>query len=60
MILYLSNNYQEVKYSHEHLTFELSKLAGEKSERQERIRELEEYIQALERREVESNAELER
>lgn len=55
-----SNNSQEVRYSHEHLTFELSKLMGEKSERQQQIRELEEYIKALERREIESNAELER
>lgn len=60
MILFSSNNYQEVKYSHEHLTFELSKLMGEKSERQQRTRDLEEYIKALERREGESNVELER
>lgn len=49
-----------MKYSHEHLTFELSKLMGEKRESQQRIRDLEEYIKALERREVEGNAELER
>lgn len=55
-----SNNQQEVKYSHEHLTFEMSKLMAEKSERQQRIRDLEEYVKVLERREAESDAELER
>lgn len=33
---------------------------GEKCESQQRIRDLEEYIKGLERREVEGNAELER
>lgn len=33
---------------------------GKKRESQQRIRDLEEYIKALERREVEGNAELER
>ncbi|XP_075880685.1 calcium-binding and coiled-coil domain-containing protein 1-like isoform X2 [Nelusetta ayraudi] len=56
----MEGKHKEVKYSHEHLTFELSKLMGEKRESQQRIRELEEYIKALEKREVEGNAELER
>lgn len=49
-----------MKYSHEHLTFELSKLMEEKAEGQRRIRDLEEYVETLERREVDGKEELER
>lgn len=49
-----------MKYSHEHLTHELNKLMGEKAESQQRIRDLEECVKALESREEEGNTEMER
>lgn len=49
-----------MKYSHENLTSELSKLIAENAQSQQRIRELEECIKALNDREKEGNMEVER
>lgn len=49
-----------MKYSHENLTSELSKLMATRAESQQRIKDLEEYVKALNDREKEGNMELER
>lgn len=49
-----------MKYSHESLTSELNKLMATRAESQQRIKDLEEYIKALNDREKEGNMELER
>lgn len=49
-----------MKYSHEHLTSEVSKLEATRAQSQQQIRDLEEHIEALSDRENERNIELER
>ncbi|XP_031603804.1 calcium-binding and coiled-coil domain-containing protein 1b [Oreochromis aureus] len=51
---------EDAKYSQESLASELSKLAAEKAEREQRIKDLEEDIEILAEREKEQNRELER
>lgn len=49
-----------MKYSEENLNSELSKLRGEKTENQQRVKDLEEDIKALTDGETEASKELER
>uniref|UniRef100_A0A3B4GW43 Calcium binding and coiled-coil domain 1 n=1 Tax=Pundamilia nyererei TaxID=303518 RepID=A0A3B4GW43_9CICH len=51
---------EDAKYSQESLASELSKLATEKAEREQRIKDLEEDVEILAEREKEQNRELER
>lgn len=53
-------NWKDAKYSQESLASELSKLATEKAEREQRIKDLEEDVEILAEREKEQNRELER
>lgn len=53
-------SWQDVKYSHENLTSELTNLMAERAENQQRIKDLEEENKALKEMEREGNTETER
>lgn len=53
-------SWQDVKYSHENLTSELTKLMAERAESQQRIKDLEEENKALKEMERDGNMEAER
>ncbi|XP_030584930.1 calcium-binding and coiled-coil domain-containing protein 1-like isoform X1 [Archocentrus centrarchus] len=60
MLKRTEGKHKDVKYSHETLTSELSKLVAEKAESEQRFKELEEDVKVLAEREKEQNNELER
>ncbi|XP_062255731.1 calcium-binding and coiled-coil domain-containing protein 1b isoform X5 [Platichthys flesus] len=56
----MEGKHKDARYSQENLTSELSKLVTDKSETEQRIRDLEEEVKALTERENEANMETER
>ncbi|KAM3621171.1 uncharacterized protein V6R79_007252 [Siganus canaliculatus] len=60
MLRKIEGKHKDVKYSQENLTCELSKLMTEKTESQQRIKDLEEDIRILNNRDRDGNMELER
>ncbi|XP_063329153.1 calcium-binding and coiled-coil domain-containing protein 1-like [Pelmatolapia mariae] len=60
MLKTIEVKHEDAKYSQESLASELSKLAAEKAEREQRIKDLEEDVEILAEREKEQNRELER
>ncbi|XP_060926547.1 calcium-binding and coiled-coil domain-containing protein 1-like [Limanda limanda] len=56
----MEGKHKDARYSQENLTSELSKLVTDKSETEQRIRDLEEEVKALTERENEANLETER